>query len=120
MRNDALINDHQSPSLDDLVVRPYLTQTLPPETRRALSWQCMVILAALQLDSNERDKPPGPTRDDGERLIGKVEVAELIGTSVSWVEKNARELPARRRVGRSPKWLRSEVIRWLQNRPEYA
>ena len=103
-------------SLDSLMANPGKALDLPPEVRQSYLMGLFALLPVLILPSERGAKIP--VLDDA--LIGVDEVAHLIGLSASWVEKHPDALPARRSVVGNPRWLKSEVVAWIKNRPKYG
>jgi predicted DNA-binding transcriptional regulator AlpA len=110
------------PTLDELASNPERARDLSADTARALAWKCLTALTALHVATSLTGTHAGaPMRaDDGERLLTVPEVAERIGMSTSWVEKHTGDLPARVSVAGNPRWRKSDLERWIKNRPEYG
>jgi len=110
------------PTLDELAADPTRANDLPPEVVQALSWKCLAVLTALRIAADTAASPQATARhaDDGERLLAVPGVAQRIGMSVSWVEKHTADLPARVSVAGNPRWRKSDLERWIKNRPEYG
>lgn len=110
------------PTLDELAADPERARTMPAELAHAFVWKCLTVLAALQsaqhVSQGARTVPAAA--DNGERLLTVPEVAERIGMSVSWVEKHPADLPARVSIAGNPRWRKSDLERWIKNRPEYG
>ena len=108
------------PTVDELIADPSKVKSLPPEVRKSIwlnVWNLEKVLALeIITGSHQGGKTPPP--DDV--LIGVEEVAHLIGTSNSWVEKHTDNLPPRRSVEGNPRWLKSEVLAWVKTRPVYG
>lgn len=106
------------PTLDEIVARPAIAETLPPSVVRALRWRAIEALAAL----NSVDAAPATvtTTSDGDDFIGVPEVARMIGLSESWVTKHTDELPQRRSVAGNPRWVRSEIRAWQKSLVVYG
>lgn len=110
-------NIEMVPSLDTLAKAPTLINGLSPNTARALLPTVAGLQALLEIQCHQLSTSE-PASD--EVLIDKDTVAHLIGMSVSWVEKHPGDLPLRRSVAGNPRWLKSEVLDWVKNRPRYG
>jgi predicted DNA-binding transcriptional regulator AlpA len=111
------------PTLDELADDPARARDLPLETLQTLAWRCLTALTAVHVATTPSTSPNATARtrgDDGERLLTVQEVAVRIGMSVSWVEKHTADLPARVSVAGNPRWRKSDLERWMKNRPEYG
>lgn len=98
----------------------------PPDHTESVHGVTVVLKDILGTGTDFRDVR---LRFDGESqaypvpinvLIGVEGVAALIGLSVSWVEKHPDELPPRRSVAGNPRWVKSEVLAWIAQRPVYG
>jgi predicted DNA-binding transcriptional regulator AlpA len=106
------------PTLDELAADPTKAAELSPDVAQRMCLRCIAALTALSVTAAAiRPSATAPAEDC---LIGPQEVADMIGMSRSWVEKHTDVLPPRRSVEGSPRWLRSDVVRWLRNRPAYG
>lgn len=107
------------PTLTELVERPELAAGLPPDVALPLCVKVAALQAALAIAS----RPPAPvvrTAPTGDRFLNVAEVAERIGKSRSWVQKNHGELPSRRRVGGEGLWSEREIEAWIRHRPTWG
>ncbi len=108
------------PNLDDLAAQPELAQALSAEVAIKLHWQCVSVLHALMVplmnNGHKNSLPPVAT----DTLLGPKEVAQMIGMSVSWVEKYTKELPPRVSLVGHPRWRKGDIERWMKNLPEYG
>lgn len=111
------------PGLDELAVHPERAAELIPEVAQALLSRCfaeITRLAALRdvliITAFANGAVP---RDTSDRLLDKDAVAAKIGKSRSWVEKNATDLPSRRRVGGEGLWSERELEVWIKHRPRW-
>lgn len=114
MRSAASARDFM-PSLDDVARDPSLTQTLSDEQAGCMVISCASALGALRERCRE---PLLPVASD--RALSAAQVAELIGMSKSWVEHHHDELPLRRSIAGTPRWLLSDIETWLKNRARYG
>ena len=60
---------------------------------------------------------PNPSFVD--RYVGREEAAKILGVSVRTLDRLANNdptFPRPRKIGRSPKWLLSELIAWMEDR----
>lgn len=110
----------QVPTLDDLAADPALATDLDPAAILALHARALRALTALEAPlllcaKRQPTCEPEPQR----QLLDARAVASLLGVSVSWVEKHARDLPPRRSLCGSPRWLRNDLDRWIRTRPTY-
>lgn len=101
--------------LDEIARDPALVANLEPDRRAALSLRCAAVRGALDRADQEAVLPTAT-----ERALDAEEVGRLVGFSKSWVEHHAADLPPRRSIGGSPRWLLSEVTQWLNERPRYG
>ena len=111
------------PTLDEVAADPQRAQNLPPDVSQALTWKCLTALTALHvcaLASGSRRPANTMACEAGERLLTVSDVAARIVMSVSWVEKHTADLPARVSVVGNPRWRKSDVDRWIKNRPQYG
>jgi len=109
-----------APTLDELGAHPDRVHALPAELVSDYTFRTLTILAAL---NKRQSTAPLPVRQGsiaGDRLIGCEEAAEMIGMSVSWVEKHVRELPERVSVLGKPRWRKSDIEKWIKARPIYG
>ncbi len=108
------------PTLDELAADPSKVAALPRAAIQTLLHRCVsvqaVLLGALAVSEPNR----AASRDDSERLLTVPEVAERIGMSESWVEKHTADLPTRVSVAGTPRWRKSDLDRWIKNRPQYG
>lgn len=114
------MNPTSIPTLEELAAHPERASGLTSVVVRALAWKCIAALTALNVASNGAPEPSTPLREDRERLLTVPEVARLIGMSTSWVEKHTADLPPRVSVAGNPRWRKSDLDRWIRNRPEYG
>lgn len=119
-----LIAPAGGPTLDEVIADPTRATALPRATIQGLLNQCVaaqtVLLGALAAsEAGAVNGTPTPA-DGGERLLTVPEVAERVGMSTSWVEKHAADLPARVSVAGNPRWRKSDLDRWIKNRPQYG
>ena len=103
------------PTLDDLAHDPASAALLSEEDAVALLLRCAAVQAAIT-----EGRSAVTARKSADRLLDEAQVAEVIGMSRSWVQKHVHDLPPRRSVGGSPRWLLSEIERWMRTRPGYG
>jgi predicted DNA-binding transcriptional regulator AlpA len=106
------------PSLDALAADPSKAMLLSPASARTLLCSLAGVLPILIAQANKETEKAASIPSDS--LIDKEEVTSLIGMSISWVEKHPDSLPPRRSVEGNPRWLKSEVLAWVKNRPIYG
>jgi predicted DNA-binding transcriptional regulator AlpA len=111
----------QVPSLDDVAEDPTLAIDLDPVVILALHARALHALTALEapLLLRATRQPAREAQSDGQLLDARA-VAAVLDVSVSWVEKHVRDLPPRRSLCGSPRWLRSDLDRWIHTRPSYG
>jgi predicted DNA-binding transcriptional regulator AlpA len=109
------------PTLDELATDPARVSSLPPAALQAMLYRCLTVQSALMGALLAAPAPAGvASADTGDRLLTVPEVAARIGMSVSWVEKHTSNLPARVSVAGTPRWRKSDLERWIKNRPQYG
>jgi hypothetical protein len=59
-------------------------------------------------------------RGESEIFLDNEGAADLFGVSKSWVEHHLKDLPPRRSVDGTPRWLKSDLVQWARNRPVYG
>ena len=114
----------ESPNLDDLVVHPEQASELPLDAAQALLTLCSERILRL---SAVRDSlmlavasSLGAARHDADRFLDVSGVAAKICKSVSWIQKNGNQLPARRRIGGEALWSEREVEAWMRSCPRWG
>jgi predicted DNA-binding transcriptional regulator AlpA len=105
-------------SLDSIARDPALVRDLGAEVVGALIVRVAAVLATLSTAAAVA--PTTRSADDGERLLSAAAVAQLSGFSKRWVEKHLEDLPPRRSVAGQPRWLRSEIEKWMRSRARYG
>lgn len=108
------------PSLDAVAADPAAASALPPEEAHALALRCLCALGALQLQTLRTSATLRPGKQPPDRLIRSEELAELLSCSVSWIEKHTADLPPRRSLAGSPRWLLSDVLTWMKATKRYG
>lgn len=68
--------------------------------------------------STPRSAPPGAGRDQAEPWITKQELAERLGMSQRWIEKQIHKGMPSQRLGNRPRFKASAVEAWLRTDPD--
>jgi predicted DNA-binding transcriptional regulator AlpA len=107
------------PTLDEIAMDPSLAEALAPDAIRSLAARAAVVLVTLAAHGNN-GAPPSLEPHGDKVLLDYAGVAHLLGVSRSWVEKHVADLPPRRSLAGTPRWLRSELEKWICSRPKYG
>jgi len=108
------------PSLDELVEHPELVAELPAEVASALAGQAIAAFVALLPATASLPRAPSASEPSRPEFLDARAVAQVLGVSVSWVEKHVADLPPRRSLCGAPRWLRSDLEKWIKARPAYG
>jgi predicted DNA-binding transcriptional regulator AlpA len=107
------------PSLEAIAADPTLAEALPPDAVRTLAAKAAVVLASL-LAVRGGNGAHDFRQQDADVVLDYAGVAAFLGVSRSWVEKHIADLPPRRSLAGTPRWLKSELEKWIRNRPKYG
>lgn len=106
-------------SLDDIAADPGAVELLSDAEVATLIMRVLAVQGTLQARVLRRAVLDAAALRGRERMLTTAEVAERLGRSVSWVEKNLRILPPRRSVGGFPCWREADIDDWIRNTPRY-
>jgi hypothetical protein len=114
----------QLPTLDELATHPELATELRADAVLLLHARAVRALVALEgpllVGGHTKSSPVANGNGQGEQLLGAEQVGQMLGRGKSWVEHHLDSLPRRRSLLGEPMWLKSDVARWIEGRPEYA
>lgn len=117
MSGSAVRSLAASPSLDDIAADPGAIEALSDAEVSALMFRALAVQGALQARVVRRAVLDAAAQRGRERMLTITEVAERLGRSVSWVEKNKASLPPRRSLAGSPAWREADIDEWIRTRP---
>jgi predicted DNA-binding transcriptional regulator AlpA len=117
--NCTLANSHAYGSMPGVMSAPHTLDldglaTLPTEQIPAVLVQiaaAQTVLAARLLAA-----PPADAPTAGDRLLTAAEAAEVCGVTADWLYRHADTLPYTVRVGRSLRFSRAGIDRWIRAR----
>ena len=102
-------------TLDEIALEPQSVRRLTSEQAQQLYVHCAAVLGVLREHCRSPLLPSA-----GDRALTAAEVAELVGLSQSWVEHHQQDLPPRRSIAGTPRWLLSEIEAWLKRTARYG
>ena len=106
---------HPLPTLDELAMDPAKAEALSGNVVKHLLVKHAkvgeVLLTRLIAEPSAQSQTNGL-----DRFLDAREVGEVIGKSRSWVEKNTKSLPKRRKVGAAGMWSEREIQTWIKHR----
>lgn len=106
-------------SLDDLAADPGAVEALSDAAVATLMMRALAVVGTLQARVVRRAVFDAAALRGRERILNTAQVAERLGRSKSWVEKNLHALPSRRSLAGAPGWREIDIDEWIRNAPSY-
>lgn len=117
---DAARQLHSVVTIDDLAAAPERVDELGDIEVSTMMVRCFGVLGALQGRVIRRSLIDAAETRARERMLTSADVADRLGMSLSWVEKNTDRLPARRNVAGTARWREADINEYIRDREAFT